>query len=206
MSERRRRRSSAEVQARILDAARGVFSARGYESATTRNIAQRAQVSETLLFRYFNSKSALFDQVVFAPFDQLMGRFLGGHPSQVGYGQQVRNAEAFIAELLEFLDVNRALVAALTAKAAGDGAGEKFDGLRGYFAAAAAEVRVQQEASGGVVDVPPDLSVRLGFGMVVASALMRDWLFPDGAPARDELVAALARMLTRALGAQREAG
>ena len=206
MSEARRRRSSAEVQARILDAASCVFSARGYESATTREIAQRAEVSETLLFRYFNSKSALFDQVVFAPFDRLMGRFLRGHPSQVGYGQQVRNAEAFIAELLEFLDANRALVGALTAKAAGDDAGAKFDGLRSYFAAAAAEVRVQQAASGGVADVKPDLSVRLGFGMVVASVLMRDWLFPDGALARDEIVAALARMLTRALGAHREVG
>jgi AcrR family transcriptional regulator len=205
MSDRRRRRSTAEVHARILDAARGVFAARGYEGATTRDIAQRAEVSETLLFRYFNSKSALFDQVVFAPFDQLMGRFLRGHPSQVGYGQQVLNAEAFIAELLEFLDANRALVGALTGKVAGGGAGEKFDGLRSYFAAAAAEVRVQQEASGGVVDVKPDLSVRLGFGMVAASVLMRDWLFPDGAPARHEIVGALARMLTRALGAQREA-
>jgi hypothetical protein len=54
------------------------------------------------------------------------------------------------------------------------------------------------------VDVPPDLSVRLGVGMVVASVLMRDWLFPDGAPDGSVLAAALARMLTRALGANRE--
>jgi AcrR family transcriptional regulator len=204
MQARRRRRSSAEVQARILEAARLVFSAQGYAGATTRDIAGRADVSETLLFRYFNSKAALFDQVVFAPFDQLMGRFLQSQPQQATYVQRVQNSEVFIADLLAFLDENRALVGALTTKQAANGGVEKFNGLRSYFAAAAAQVRVQQDASGGVVDVPSDLSVRLGFGMVVASVLMRDWLFPDSAPDRGEIVGALARMLTRALGTNRE--
>jgi AcrR family transcriptional regulator len=202
MPARRKRRSSEEVQARILDAAGAVFSVLGYEGATTREIAQRADVSETLLFRYFNSKTTLFDQVVFAPFDQLMGRFLQSALSQATYAERVRNSERFIAALFAFLDENRALVGALTL--ARGGVGERFDGLRSYFAAAAAQVEMQHAVSGGVVDVKPDLAVRLGFGMVVAAVLMEDWLFPDGAPDRREIVEALARMLTRALDTERE--
>jgi hypothetical protein len=76
--------------------------------------------------------------------------------------------------------------------------------LRSYFAAAAAQVRVQQDATGGAVDVSPDLGVRLGFGMVVASVLMEDWLFPDGAPDRGVIAVSLARLLTRALGTNGE--
>jgi AcrR family transcriptional regulator len=204
MPEPRRRRSKAEVESRIVVAARAVFAAHGYERATTREIAQQASVSETLLFRYFNSKAALFDHVVFAPFDQLMGRFLQSHPSQDGYAQRVRNAEDFVTQLLTFLDENRALVGALTAKRAGNGSADRFDGLRSYFAEAAAQVRTLQRAAGGREDVSPDLSVRLGFGMVVASVLLNDWLFPDGAPARREIVQGLARMLARALDTERE--
>jgi len=206
MPEPRRRRGKTEVATRIVEAAQAVFSAHGYEGATTREIARRACVSETLLFRYFNSKAALFDHVVFAPFDRLMGRFLQSHPSQDGYAQRVRNAEDFVAELLAFLDENRALVGALTAKRAGNGLSDKFDGLRSYFAEAAAQVRTLQSEAGGRQDVSPDLSVRLGFGMVVASVLLNDWLFPDGAPARCEIVQGLARMLTRALDTERDAG
>jgi AcrR family transcriptional regulator len=199
MPERRRRRSSAEVQARILEAARTVFSARGYEGTTTRDIAEQADVSETLLFRHFSSKMALFDQVVFAPFDELMGRFQQSQPGPATRARLVQNSEGFVAELLTFLDENRALVGALATQHVASGGVGKFNGLRRYFAAAASQARMQQDASGGAVDVSPDLSVRLGFGMVVASVLMRDWLFPDGAPGRREVVEALARMLTRAL-------
>ncbi len=133
-----------------------------------------------------------------------MGRFLQSQPSQDSYAKRVRNAEMFIAELLAFLDENRALVGALTAKRTGNGSADKFDGLRSYFSAAAAQVRALQRAAGGREDVSPELSVRLGFGMVVASVLLNDWLFPDGAPARSEIVEALARMLTRALDTEHD--
>jgi AcrR family transcriptional regulator len=107
MQERRRRRSAAEVRARIINSSREMFSARGYESATTRDIAQQADVSETLLFRHFDNKAALFDQAVVAPFDQLMGRFLQSRPQQATFEQRVRNSELFIAELLAYLNGNR---------------------------------------------------------------------------------------------------
>lgn len=56
----RRERRAAARRADILDAAGSVFSQYGYENATTREIAERADVSEGTLYNYFDSKQALF--------------------------------------------------------------------------------------------------------------------------------------------------
>ena len=59
----RRERRIAARQAQILDAAESVFSQKGYERATTREIAEAADVSEGTLYNYFSSKSDLLDAV-----------------------------------------------------------------------------------------------------------------------------------------------
>ena len=46
---------------RLLGAARAVFAAKGYQAATTREIAARAGVAELTLFRHFSSKQGLFE-------------------------------------------------------------------------------------------------------------------------------------------------
>ena len=59
----RRERRIAARTAQILDAAEFVFSQKGYERATTREIADVADVSEGTLYNYFGSKSELLDAV-----------------------------------------------------------------------------------------------------------------------------------------------
>lgn len=59
----RRERRIAARQAQILEAAESVFSQKGYERATTREIAEAADVSEGTLYNYFGSKSDLLDAV-----------------------------------------------------------------------------------------------------------------------------------------------
>jgi len=56
---RSRRRRPAERPAQILDAAERVFNRRGYDRATTREIAAEAGVSEGTLYNYFGSKRAI---------------------------------------------------------------------------------------------------------------------------------------------------
>jgi AcrR family transcriptional regulator len=58
------RRSSAEVRGLVLTAAREAFAEHGFDAASTREIATRAGVSATVLFRHFGSKQALYDQAV----------------------------------------------------------------------------------------------------------------------------------------------
>jgi AcrR family transcriptional regulator len=60
---RRRRRGREEVRGLMRDAAREVFAAKGF-AATTREIAERATVTEQLLFNHFGSKQQLFTTAV----------------------------------------------------------------------------------------------------------------------------------------------
>lgn len=56
-----KRRNAAQTKAKILAAAQQAFSERGYSQAGIRDIATIADVSSTLLLRYYGSKAALFE-------------------------------------------------------------------------------------------------------------------------------------------------
>src|SRR5947199_10711285 len=64
---KRKRRSSADVRDLLVEAARELFIAEGYEATTTRQIAERAGVAEPLLFSNFGSKAGLFEAAVLNP-------------------------------------------------------------------------------------------------------------------------------------------
>jgi AcrR family transcriptional regulator len=53
-----------ETALRILEAAAQVFSTYGYAGATTRAIAEAADVNEVTLFRHFGTKRKLFEEVI----------------------------------------------------------------------------------------------------------------------------------------------
>ena len=57
LSRRERRRASRKAQ--ILDGAAQVFAAKGFHAATTKEIAQAADVSEGTIYNYFDSKEEL---------------------------------------------------------------------------------------------------------------------------------------------------
>ena len=58
------RGDAASTRAALLRAARELFSAHGFDRTTVRAIAERADVNQALLFRYFGSKDALFTAVL----------------------------------------------------------------------------------------------------------------------------------------------
>ena len=55
----KRRRDKAATKQALLAAAGQVFAARGYDAATTREVAQQAGVNEQLIQRYFGGKEGL---------------------------------------------------------------------------------------------------------------------------------------------------
>lgn len=57
----RRKRNAESTRARILAAAQRAFSDRGYDQTGIRDIAAIAEVSSTLLLRYYGSKAGLFE-------------------------------------------------------------------------------------------------------------------------------------------------
>jgi AcrR family transcriptional regulator len=109
----RRRRSRGEPRRLLLDAAVELFNERGYD-ATTREIADRADVSETLLFRTFVNKAGLFREAMIAPFIEFVDKFVAAHggglaPTDDPYQVTV----AFIGGLYDIFVTHQGLVAAL---------------------------------------------------------------------------------------------
>ena len=70
------RRPRGEPRRLLIEAASGLFSERGYSGTTTREIADRAGVSETLMFRYFGSKAGVFQEAMVRPFVEFVQEFV----------------------------------------------------------------------------------------------------------------------------------
>ncbi|WP_158230786.1 TetR/AcrR family transcriptional regulator [Frankia sp. CcI49] len=69
------RRRRGEPRRLLLAAARELFSTQGYAVISTREIAEHAGVSETLLFRHFGSKAGLFREALALPFVEFIQDF-----------------------------------------------------------------------------------------------------------------------------------
>lgn len=58
------RMSGTERRRQILETAIIVFSEKGFSGATTKEIAHRAKINESLIFRHFNGKGALYEAIL----------------------------------------------------------------------------------------------------------------------------------------------
>ena len=75
-----------DTKARILEAAAAEFGERGYEGASIRSIARRADVDPSLVHHYFDDKSALVAEVVAVPLrpDRIVQGALDGPIDELG--------------------------------------------------------------------------------------------------------------------------
>ena len=64
----RREREREEIRGRILDAARELFVAEGYEAVTMRRIAERIEYSPTAIYFHFKDKETLLHEICDADF------------------------------------------------------------------------------------------------------------------------------------------
>jgi AcrR family transcriptional regulator len=100
----------------LLESASDLFSRQGYGATSTREIAEHAGVSETLLFRCFGSKAALFREAVAVPFIEVVESFKtkweSGFPDELDEEMIARRS---IADLFDLFRKNRALVVMLWA-------------------------------------------------------------------------------------------
>lgn len=186
---RRKRRTPGEIRDRVIEAAGEAFERFGYSGATTAEIARRADVTEAQIFRYFDSKSQLFETAVFEPLNRSFAKFnaqmLSAPPAPGGLRE---GAPAYITALQEFMDQHsKTLMTMVVARAYEKAAGAEpviGDDLRDYFDIGAATMR---QRLSGEPKVPPELMVRVSFAAVLGCALFKDWLFPLGI-ASDEAI------------------
>jgi AcrR family transcriptional regulator len=75
-SSERRERERLELRQKILDAARELFTQRGYEAVTMREIGKRIEYSATALYGHFADKETLFRELCRQDFAAFAQRFL----------------------------------------------------------------------------------------------------------------------------------
>ena len=99
---KKKRVDGAKRRELIVDAARQAFLAYGYSGARTRDIADRAGVTEALLYRHFASKQELFEEAIVAPLEQWTASAAGYVALTIGALDEERReiARAANAELL----------------------------------------------------------------------------------------------------------
>jgi len=180
---------------RLYETAIGLISERGYERATLRDVAARARVSSTLLYRYFPNKRA----VVLALYDELSEAFA----EKAATLPAGRWRDRFVTALdwsLGVLKPHRVTLRALAPVMVGDTE-------EGVFAerTAFSRVRVQgvfRAAVVGAKDAPaPAVAEALGRLLYLLHLGVILWWLLDRSPgqrATRALVALLARMLPSA--------
>ena len=83
---RGRRPGRTATRQRILESARGLFAAVGYDQTSIRGVAENASVDPALVMHYFGSKEGLFEAAIDWPFDMddAVRHIFEGNPATMG--------------------------------------------------------------------------------------------------------------------------
>jgi len=191
----RTRPTHQEVRAAIIDAARRLFGEKGYGGTTTREIARRAGVHETTLFRAFGSKANIFREAIATSFEELTTElFIETSVEDVLDMDIDESSRYFIWRLYDLLHDQRDIL--LTVLAADAHEGEVSGGVHTIGGIEAHLVRTErliEEVRARRSDVPrlvdAALIARFTFALVLALVVFGDWLLPGGYQEdRDRLV------------------
>jgi AcrR family transcriptional regulator len=198
---KRPRRASADVRDLLLRAARDEFLTRGYAGATTKAIAARAEVSETVIFNQFSDKAGLFAAAFVSPFGEVVDEYLEARNNPARSSPQQR-VERFVEHLSRLAREYRSiLIAAVAHRVDGDADREGAPAEEDLLDQLSAELQ-KILGIGELTEVP-------GFGrfgpetrasaaaMVLGMALLDDLIFPRGAvrPSQQRLEAEMSAAL-----------
>lgn len=89
-----------ERREQILETAARIFARKGFEGATTKDLAKACGVSESALYKHFPSKEAIFDSVLqrkIGSFD--FERFLSGLPRELGLPETLESVARKILDI-----------------------------------------------------------------------------------------------------------
>ncbi|MCT7657114.1 TetR/AcrR family transcriptional regulator [Mycobacterium deserti] len=169
----------------LVDAARARFQEVGFAKATTLEIATRAEVSETLIFRYFGSKTGLFVEAVLTPMaafveDLVRSWDAGTLPGESSIQETIGR---YIDDLSAALPDRSALARAGVEAVVTHGDSPEIAVFRTRLASLFDELAVDMGAylgEHGLRDADPHLIVRIGFLAVGAVAALLPLTYPDG--------------------------
>ncbi|MPY95425.1 MAG: TetR family transcriptional regulator [Acidimicrobiia bacterium] len=187
-SPRRKRRPPGEARRLLVDAAQRCFKSQGYGNTSTRDIAEEADVSEGLLFRYFGTKKQLFNEAMVTPFAMQTAEYVSRFDPRLP-------AQGFQEGLFELLDRNRELLMAVLSAEVFES--EVVDSstesplapiVRNLEALLDADVDLY-----GFANIDAYTTARLCFAMNLGLTFFDQWLFdePERRPDRATLIRAM---------------
>jgi AcrR family transcriptional regulator len=183
------RRAPGEVRELVLEAARELFSTRGYLSTSTKRIAERAGVAEALLFRHFGSKAQLFREAVVDPLVAVLHGHADQWLSHEGPHEARRPVRSFIDTFFGALSDRRGFAMALTAASNySDDVVEDAGAALADVLRAIETVLAQEARTFGYEGLNPPVTARVGMGSVLGSAVFRSWVFGASPDVTDEQV------------------
>jgi AcrR family transcriptional regulator len=201
------RRSTAEVRRLILNAARELFEARGYEGTQTLEIAERAGVQERMLFRNFGSKAGLFHAAVTEPLAEVIADYSTAWVDHPEDSTDEERIAGLINGLFDFACANRtALRAALAGPARnGRGPGEDLADRIATEIHSTLRLGTINEILAGYQDVDATALLIDIAGMAFGVALLDDLLVPRGTrrPSRRRLVDEMLSSILSGVAARR---
>jgi AcrR family transcriptional regulator len=184
-----------------LRAARELFAEQGYPQASTRQIAQRAGVTQAQVFRHFGSKARLFVEAAYQPFHDFVAAYVRRWAEQ-GHGRDssAHDTEVFVDGLYRLLLENRGLLAAMSGSAAG-AAPElgivTAEFLQEIFDRLQSEVTIESGVRGSK-SMDPAYAVRFAFALVLGVSVLDEALFPpDDRPSRAQIVEEMSGFVLR---------
>ncbi|WP_422018230.1 TetR/AcrR family transcriptional regulator [Roseateles sp.] len=149
----------------ILRVGREVFAERGYERATTTEIAQRLGISEATVFTYFRGKRELCMRVIQDWYDEIIAAIEAGLPRAASVREQLEFV--VLTHLRLFLIQGTGLCALVLSegRTKGQDLGEGFVELQRRYTAPLMDLLARGQAAGEVRrDIPLRLLRSLVFG------------------------------------------
>jgi AcrR family transcriptional regulator len=179
----------------LLQAAQELFADRGPHATTTRQIAERAKVSEDLIFRYFGSKNGLLHEAVIRPLVDLLESMRSRWTVEDGRPppSDDERAHRFVGQLYDAVHGNRTVVQTMV-QVLMSTPGELDDGLVRQLASEMFEpivpiftAHLEQE---GFRKAEPELLLRIIFVVIGATAAFLPGMYPDATqvPSRDRII------------------
>lgn len=194
-----RRRPRGEPKRLLLEAARDVFNRKGYATASTREIAEQAEVSETLIFRNFGTKAGLFREAMVQPFiseiDAQIERTSRPRPAEEWSPEDLRD---FVSSMYDVFREHRSLAAMVFAA---DALVESevaetgmINDVRTSIDRFVKHASAQARAAGVAIDpTSHDLAIRGHLAMVAGVATFGSWYFGSRRPSRKAVIDELTR-------------
>lgn len=208
----RTRRSPAELRTVLIASAEDGFSREGYGQVTLKDIAKNAGVAESVLYRHFPSKAALFREAVLEPLLTVLQSFSDATTRYSDYALDNRSLmRLVVGSLLDELGEHRAALRSISA-AEDDLDAEDREALHAALADVLTRIstiaRTENDRRG---TLEPGLGVEMNARFLVAAMISLvvhdEWILRGlpRQPERSELLEHLVEIMLRASGAT-EAG